>query len=201
MMASSFVAVKSVCSAAQIHDGCPHNDQVNNMCNDQRNHVDKDVDFWVQAFDASGYHKALQSAFKGVIKSIGTGPWGSGVWFGDSQMYFLTMMLGSALLNPDGGEGPRLDYYMYEAFCENGGNQCFVLGKDGCADCIGMTRYDPNPDAGKCGTLSYADITKAFVGQPASALYSAVKAVGKPPKQAFDTLELPKLPGKATLTV
>lgn len=188
VMASSFVAVKSVCSAAVEHHGCDHSSQVNNQCNDQRHHVDDDVDFWFQAFDYSGYHKAIQTAFKGVVRNIGTGPWGSGVWWGDSQIYFMTMMYGTALL-----EDVCYDYYMYEAFCENGGNQCFVLGKDGCSSCMGMKRAEPagELDPSNCGTRSYKDIIDGFAGKPASDLYTAMMGVGEPPEQVFDTIEFP----------
>jgi len=184
MMTQSFVAVKSVCSAAVVGK-CSHTDQMNNMCDKQRDHVDDDVDFWYQAFESSFYNTHMQAAFKGVVKRIGTGPWGSGVWWGDSQIYFLTMMLATNAL-----QDVTLDYYMYEKFCENGGNQCFVLGKDGCADCVAMERHEgPGLNSKYCGTNSYKDMIKMFEGKTVGDMYDAIMKVGAPPKQCFDTFD------------
>lgn len=187
MMTDSFVAVKSVCSAAFAKDGkggnCPHSALLNNNCDGQRHHVDQDIDFWYQAFEPTFYHPTLLAAYKGVIKSIGTGPWGSGVWFGDSQIYFLTMLLATNLL-----KDTRLDYYIYEAFCENGGNQCFILAKDECQKCLAMPRHDEKRDPSLCGTLSYKDVLKTFEGKTAGDMYKAVMAVKGPPGQCFDNM-------------
>eukprot|EP00662_Eupelagonemidae_sp_cell21_P054545 gene54545-39095_t len=67
------------------------------------------------------YNSAANGAFASVVRRVGTGPWGSGAWWGDSQQYFLTMWVANSLL--DGS--PAMDYYVYDHFCENPGNQCF----------------------------------------------------------------------------
>lgn len=189
VMTSSFVAVGSVSLDSQTKS-CEKTQKVNNMCDEQRHHVSRDVDFWYQAFEASFYNAHMQAAFKGVVKHIGTGPWGSGVWnYGDSQMYFLTMMLATSVL-----QNVTLDYYMYERFCENSGNQCFVLNKKGCADCIAMAMQSPSYasdglDASHCGAHGYEDMVKLFEGKSVGEMYSAImNKVGAPPKQCFDTL-------------
>jgi len=180
IMASSFVAVASVCSAAEAH-GCPHRDQVNNNCDSQRRHVDEDIAHWYQAYEASMYNPAVTAAIRGVVKRIGTGPWGSGLWYGDSQMYFMTMLLATNLLNNFG-----LDYYYYDHFCENEGNQCFLLGRDGCAACIQQSRSRVDPS--RCGTVTLNNMVKQFTGQSTQSLYTQLTPVGGPPTQVFDLL-------------
>jgi len=127
------------------------------------------------------YNSAVTAAIRGVVKRIGTGPWGSGVWFGDSQMYFMTMLLATNLL-----ENVGLDYYYYDRFCENEGNQCFVLGKDGCAACVQQSRS--RVDASRCGTVTLKDVVEQFAGQSTQNLYSQLIPVGGPPTQVFDLL-------------
>lgn len=179
MMASSFVAVAS---ALTNPNGCPHGNMVNNNCDSQRRHVDQDIARWYQAYEASMYNPAVVAAIRGVVKRIGTGPWGSGVWFGDSQMYFMTMLLATSLLN-----NVSLDYYYYDRFCENEGNQCFVLGRGGCAACVQQSGIH-SVDSSRCGTATLNDMVEQFAGQSAQSLYSQLTPVGGPPAQVFDLL-------------
>merc|ERR1712050_743780 len=102
---------------------------VNNLCDAQRRHMDKDVALWYQAYEASMYNEIVQVAHRSVVTRVGTGPWGAGVWWGDSQQYFLTTWLATSLLESG---SIKLDYYVYDHFCENPGNQCFLLGSYGC---------------------------------------------------------------------
>jgi len=85
--------------------------------------------------------------------------------------------------------GPGLEYYVYDHFCENPGNQCFLHGLDGCAECIergGTAAYGVS--AASCGGASVHDLVARFRGRPAEELYLALKNVGPPPKQVFDHL-------------
>jgi len=176
----AFVAVASKCSAAG--GQCPNNQAVNNLCDNQRRHSEEDVNLWYQAFEATNYPKQVQKAFSNVVRRIGTGPWGAGVWFGDSQQYFLTVWLATTLL-----QGPVLDYYVYDHFCENPGNQCFVLGSKGCQMCIAQSRVT-NVQGSRCGMADYDAMILRFSGKQSKELYLALQNVGQPPTQVFDSL-------------
>lgn len=181
VMASSFVALKSV--ATPLGD-CSVGEAMNHNCKDQRNHLDDDVSMWYQAFEPSMYPAPVSEAFGALVRHIGTGPWGAGVWYGDSQMYFLTVWLATGLL-----QGASLDYYLYDHFCENPANQCFLLGEAGCGECISTSAVDNSPvDAERCGSQSLWGIVDRFKNLPAQDLYQALKAVDGPPTQVFDLL-------------
>jgi hypothetical protein len=180
--ASAFVAVASKSSAALAGRQCPLYMAVNNNCNTQRHHFEAYVSLWYQAYEPTMYPSAVQGAFKSVIRRAGTGPWGAGVWYGDSQQYFLTVWLATSLL---GGVG--LDYYIYDHFCENPGNQCFVLGAQGCATCIAQSGAR-GVNAKRCGTASYNEMKSRFAGQPGKVLYFALKDLAGPPTQVFDAV-------------
>mmetsp|Transcript_116829 Transcript_116829/g.232852 ORF Transcript_116829/g.232852 Transcript_116829/m.232852 type:complete len:654 (+) Transcript_116829:53-2014(+) len=175
----AFVAVASKCSAAG--GQCPNNQAVNNLCDDQRRHSEEDVNLWYQAFESTNYPEPLQKAFRTVVRRIGTGPWGAGVWFGDSQQYFLTVWLATSLL-----KGPVLDYYVYDHFCENPGNQCFVLGSKGCQSCIAQS-LATNVQGSRCGQADLETMIWRFSGKQAKELYLALQNVGQPPAQVFDS--------------
>jgi len=178
---SAFVAVASACAGCNAGT-CSQSDLLSNMCDHQRRSLDEDLGRWFQAFSPSMYEASVQEAFRGVVKRIGTGPWGAGVWYGDSQQYFLTVWLATSLLG-----GMSLDYYIYNQFCENQGNQCYVLGDDGCSDCVVSGRLPGLPmKESSCGPTSVYSISQQFSGQSAQQLYDRVKSVGGPPKQVFD---------------
>merc|ERR1712032_199815 len=124
----------------------------------------------------------MGQAFQGVVSRIGTGPWGAGVWGGDSQQYFLATWLATSLLSSG-----TLDYYMYTDFCENPGNQCFVLGEDGCEQCIAESGV-LEVDAKRCGSKSVGAVVDLFKDRPAQDLYDALLHVGRPPEQVFDAI-------------
>ncbi|CAK0864611.1 unnamed protein product [Prorocentrum cordatum] len=119
---SAFVTVFSKSSVQDA--ACSIEDAQNNQCDAQRRHLDADISLWVQAFHAPMYLPEVQEVFGSVVMRVGTGPWGAGLWFGDSQQYFLAVWLATALLG-----GPGLEYYVYDHFCENPGNQCFLHGR------------------------------------------------------------------------
>jgi len=179
---SAFVSVSSECTAASSQ--CPLTRLMNNDCESQRQTLDEDVARWYGAYEASLYPPAVSAAFRGVVKRIGTGPWGAGVWYGDSQWYFLAVWLATSLL-----EGTSLDYYLYSHFCENPANQCFLLGASGCAACIAKSKVDGSPvHASRCGDQSVKGMIAKFKGRSARELYAALSNVAGPPRQVFDLL-------------
>jgi len=184
--ASAFVAVASLSTDSVVVGKCSVDDLVNNNCDAQRRHLDDDIARWYQAYEPTMYHGSVQDAVRGVIRRIGTGPWGAGLWHGDSQQYFLATWLATALIS---GGKVGLDYYIYDKFCENGGNQCFVLGSSaGCAGCIAQGGNLVNP--GRCGTENIWGVIGRLKGKPASVLYNALKDAPGPPVQLFDGLKV-----------
>jgi len=182
---SAFVAVASECSGCLAGAACSMEENVNNQCDTQRRHLDMDISRWYQAYEPSMYNEIAHAAFRGVVQRIGTGPWGAGVWWGDSQQYFLAVWLATSLLR----DGKTLDYFLYDYFCENPGNQCFLLGADGCAECITRSQSTTGIQASHCGATSVYNMVSTFKGQSAMALYEALTNVGKPPSQIFDLLK------------
>jgi len=182
--ASAFVAVKSECTGAHVNGQCQMNDMVNNQCDVQRRHVDADINYWIQAYNSAMYNPVAQPAFRAVIKRIGTGPWGAGEWHGDSQQYFLVVWLATALLGPS----LTLDYFIYDHFCENPGNQCFLLDQPSCGPCMARAgaAQPLNPQA--CGQQDVWGMVHAFAGRGAQELYDALVQVEGPPAQVFDLL-------------
>jgi len=185
LYASSFVAVASACSGCIAGDACSHKDLLNHNCNAQRQHIDEDVARWLQAYDPSMYNPVVEVAFRHTIQRIGTGPWGAGVWWGDSQLYFLTVWLATNLLS---GGPTMLDYYVYDHFCENPSNQCFVLGDRGCSACVAKGQPGAGVDASRCGRASLLDMVSHFAGKSPRILYDALAAIDAPPSQVFDLL-------------
>lgn len=179
---SAFVAVKSRCASCR--NTCRMEQLVNNVCPAQRTTLDSDIALWYQAYSPTMYHPSVQGAFRAIVQSIGTGPWGAGAWYGDSQQYFLTVWLATSLLG-----GTVLDYYIYDHFCENPGNQCFLLGAAGCTSCIQMAHIVGTPlSANYCGHKSVLDIVKQLKSHSAQELYFALKGVGPPPTPVFDLI-------------
>mmetsp|Transcript_2690 Transcript_2690/g.9023 ORF Transcript_2690/g.9023 Transcript_2690/m.9023 type:complete len:394 (+) Transcript_2690:72-1253(+) len=180
--ASAFVASASACTACLAGDSCSIGDSMNNQCDLQRRHLDDDIGRWHQAYEPAMYDESVREAFRRVVRRIGTGPWGAGVWYGDSQQYFLAVWLATSLLS-----GTTLDYYAYDHFCENPGNQCFLLGASGCQACVARSGA-VQVKSQFCGQQSYQNIVQRFQNMPAQALYAALRTVGGPPHQVFDLL-------------
>lgn len=180
---SAFVAVASCGTEACMAYSCKHEDKVNNVCDTQRRHLDHDLRLWYQAYEPSMYDLSIQGAFRKLVRRIGTGPWGAGAWLGDSQQSFLTVWLATSLLN-----GPTmLDYYVYNRFCENPGNQCFVLAGKDCETCI-LGSHETSLWKSQCGHNDVHSMIAKFAGKPASTLHSALSKVHGPPAQVFDLL-------------
>lgn len=180
---SSFVAVASSAWWIQEPNGCKHEDALENNCEAQRRYYDQDISQWYQAFEPTMYDEGVQDVFRRLVRTIGTGPWGAGVWWGDSQMYFLKVWLATSLV------GSTLNYYTYDHFVENAGNQCFVLGgPEACKTCLqdGAMSWQISPE--RCGKLGGQDMKDLFRGSSARTLYTALAKVGPPPAQVFDSL-------------
>jgi hypothetical protein len=177
---SAFVAV-----ASEVTEGCDDADAKNNNCDRQRRHVDEDIALWYQAFEPAHYNPAVRDAFSNIVFRIGTGPWGAGAWWGDSQQSFLTVWLATSLI-----DGVSLDYYIYDHFCENPGNQCFLLGGDDCKTCVqtGFSGDNHGPKEERCGTCSVHDAISRFDGKVAQELYDTLIHIPGPPAQVFDLL-------------
>mmetsp|Transcript_24161 Transcript_24161/g.68430 ORF Transcript_24161/g.68430 Transcript_24161/m.68430 type:complete len:683 (-) Transcript_24161:83-2131(-) len=94
---------------------------------------------WYRSTALTSYAGELHDTLRKVVKSLGSGPWGSGLWWGDSQLMTLAMWLGHAAAAKTWGQGAEalpLDYYMYSAFTENPGNQCYNHAGDSCKACL-----------------------------------------------------------------
>merc|ERR1712187_28730 len=59
------------------------------------------------------YPSASRRAFRDLIGRIGTGPWGAGVWWGNTLQYFVVTWLASSLLRDRSGKSLQLDYFAY----------------------------------------------------------------------------------------
>lgn len=190
--ARAFVAISSSCVACK--GKCEAETARWNGCDAQRRVLDDDLGRFYQAYEPSMYNDVVQEAFRTVVRRIGTGPWGAGVWMGDSQQSFLTVWLATSLLNGI----DTLDYYVYDRFCENAGNQCYVLGRAGCNTCISQSRS--SLPSSHCGNQSIHDVMNHFAGFPAGILYENLSRVDGPPLQVFDLLMGARNPTTTTTT-
>ena len=100
---------------------------------------------WYTAVSIASYHPDVHGALATLVSSIGTGPWGAGLWWGDSQLFVLAMWIGQALAASDWGMDLPLDYYIYSAFTESPGSQCLVLPREQCAACTRRCVDHPLP--------------------------------------------------------
>lgn len=95
------------------------------------------VKAWYNAVSLEFWHPDVQGVLKTLATSIGTGPWGSGVWWGNSQIFALVAWMGQALAQQSWqGQHPFLDYYIYSSFTENPSNQCLIHSKEDCKKCL-----------------------------------------------------------------
>merc|ERR1719456_1750814 len=79
---------------------------------------DKQVRAWYRAVALSSYAPAVQTTLKAVVTSIGTGPWGAGLWWGDSQVSLIASWVGHAAAAASWDGALPLDYYLYFTFTE-----------------------------------------------------------------------------------
>jgi len=101
---------------------------------------------WYASTALTSYSEQIRPALKSIVKSMGTGPFGSGLWWGDSQVFALVMLIAHTATAQTWGKGADLplDYYIYSAFTENPGNQCFVHGGDQCKACLKQCGTPPS---------------------------------------------------------
>jgi len=162
---------------------------------------EKQVRAWYRAVALSSYPEQVQPILKAIVTSVGAGPWLAGLWFGDSQLGFLASWLGHSIaVGSWGGPGKLpLDYYIYSAFTENPGNQCFVHAKAECHACLAHCAKAPLPkeslwlpknayfgsssnkscvpdEGNDCGEKGFADVLRAYKSKPASALWDDLEA-------------------------
>mmetsp|Transcript_168117 Transcript_168117/g.534927 ORF Transcript_168117/g.534927 Transcript_168117/m.534927 type:complete len:687 (-) Transcript_168117:80-2140(-) len=160
---------------------------------------EKQVRAWYRAVALPSYDKDVQPVLKAVVTSLGVGPWGAGLWWGDSQVSLLASWIGHAMAAQTwDGQPLPLDYYLYSAFTENPGNQCLVHSSGQCQACMQRCtkaaagqqhafwmpgagfREVGNPDpcattAADCGQHGLGDVAQQFGQQTAGALWKAVE--------------------------
>lgn len=170
---------------------------------------------WYRSVALTSYDTAVQPVLRAVVSSLGSGPWGAGLWWGDSQLSFAASWIGHALAATTWGQLP-LDYYVYAAFTENPGNQCLIHGPARCAACMQRcnqvstgqqhaywlpgeafrTVGNANPCASTsedCGQHGLAEVLQTYQQKTAGSLWHAVESsMGLPGAEvtssAFDLL-------------
>jgi len=155
---------------------------------------------WYGSVALSSYHADIQPALKALVKSVGTGPWLAGLWWGDSQLGWLAVWLGHAIAAPtwagreDESAPISVDYYVYSAFTENPGNQCYVNGGDRCRACLSRCLAEPLPASSywlpkeayinggscvssldDCGEHGLEEVAASYVGASAAQLWADVE--------------------------
>lgn len=160
---------------------------------------EKQVRAWYRSVALTAYSSDIQPILQTLVRSIGTGPWLAGLWFGDSQLGFLSSWLGHAMAARTWGDILPLDYYIYSAFTENAANQCFVHPSTDCSACLQHCIDKPIPPTsfwlpeeaymiqgdnpcivaqpGDCGAHGLEDIVQAFQGSSASDLWTQIERV------------------------
>ena len=113
------------------------------------------INVFANFIDHSAYDSYLVNVLSSTAGRIGTGPWGAGAWMGNSQTFYLVLLAASSLTNIP------IDYYIYDRFCENPGNQCYVLDFSNCSNCL-SAYSDINLDEKYCGTKGVYDINTDY---------------------------------------
>ena len=87
-------------------------------------------------------------------------------------MSFLAMWVGLSIAG-----NIKLNYYLYDAFCENPGNQCYLLSTDECVDCIkvGYIGANQNDAINQCtNSPSVYDILSMYKTNNVNTLYQKI---------------------------
>jgi len=101
---------------------------------------------WYGAVALDSYSDDFQPALWAAVKTLGTGPFLAGLWWGDSQLGFLTVWIAHAIAAASwGAAGLPVQYYMYADFTENPGNQCFMHDEEECKRCLDLCTKNPLP--------------------------------------------------------
>jgi len=171
---------------------------------------------WYSAVALTSYSEAVHPALKTMVKSLGTGPFLAGLWWGDSQLGFLMVYIAQAIAARTwGSEGLPVQYYIYSDFTENPGNQCFVHARDDCKACLERCAAAPLPDSSfwlpdyafmgpganescvvdseqYCGEKGMLDVVAAYKDGKASDLWDAMESAlgteSSTDKSVFDLL-------------
>lgn len=158
----------------------------------------RQVRAWVTAVSPGSYHPSIARVVRALVRSVGSGPWGAGLWWGDSHAFLLASWIGQAIAASDwSGNSARgdvgsgslvttpLDYYLYSTFTENPGNQCYMLGRAACEQCAAYCARRPLPataywlpdwgffGGGRAGSAS------ACAGYGSAAQYCGERGVGE----------------------
>jgi len=157
---------------------------------------------WYSAVALTSYSSEVQPALRSMVRSLGTGPFLAGLWWGDSQLGFLAVWIAHAIAAStwSSASGLPLQYYIYADFTENPGNQCFVHSEDGCKRCLARCAAEPLPPTSfwlpeygfmgpggnkscvvdsesYCGQKGIEHVLAAYGNAKASTLWSAVEDV------------------------
>lgn len=165
--------------------GCESGSFMWNQCPGQRDpkNFKENVAWWFNAFDFQAYLTDISEVFQATVRRVGTGPWGSGLWWGDSQLMFLAAWLGTTAASSQWEKQLATNYYIYDSFCENPANQCLVLGVD-CPVCLNASwfhnvmRYQQG-----CGQASIYDVTEKIIQLGVSGGDKLVDAIAEVTKE------------------
>lgn len=139
------------------------------------------------AYEPTNYN-LFTEALPLLIKKIGVSKFGSGVWLGDSNLFFLADWLAVSLCS--GYTPPTLNYFFYRPYwCENGPNDCFLLAGSSCRSCIPSNQtasYLPSA----YGSADYVQVIQKFKGTPPQQFLQEILKVLPLPatKQIFEHL-------------
>ena len=126
------------------------------------------------AYEPTNY-ALFSKAMPLLVKKVGISKFGSGVWWGDSNLFFLVDWIAVSLCSSY--SPPTLNYYFYGPYwCENGPNDCFLLASAACQACIPQGQASTYLRSA-CGSASYNDIVAKFRGGTPQALLAAVMKV------------------------
>jgi len=131
-----FVAVKPAFKAQLDLKKARQNRDLAQRQDDGPNSFRNQVMSWYEALTLDALPPEFATLMPKVVGSIGTGPWTSGLRFGDSQIDVLAVWLGQALASQSWKNGVYLDFYLYSYFTENPGNQCFLHSRERCGACL-----------------------------------------------------------------
>lgn len=172
---------------------------------------------WFTGVALSSYAAAVRPALRHLVRSVGTGPWMAGLWWGDSQLGFLAAWIGQAIAARTWGRALPLDYYLYATFTENPGNQCFVGSREQCRACLAHCVASPLPSSAywlpkvavlpgqgsscagypsDCGDRGLVDVAGSYAHRSAAELWNDVESTlrgsrGNTAKSVFDLLTMP----------
>ena len=176
---------------------------------------ERQVRAWYTGVAAASYHADVQGALRALVRSVGSGPWGAGLGWGDSQVSLLAAWIGQALAAQTDGRRLPLDVYLYATFTENPGNQCLLLPEAQCRECVRRCADAPLPPSAywlppwaltrngsasscaafeeDCGARGFDDVVRAYGALSAADLWAAAErslAASNATATVFDELPM-----------